>query len=267
MKKSWIIALSSIFLVIITIVILCFTLFTVQTINIDWRTSLTQQYDEEQIIASSGIKKGKNIFFIKKQPIINNIEKNNPYIGVVNIETSFPSTLTIHVRERQGMFAVKNGQEYFILDDSLKVLDNSDTSDGYILLQADISASPGDFVKINLVDKLYSAALLNGRSLSELVALISNIAPFESPNEFFGNMEAGLDLTLNSGRKVYIHNGAYALANKLGSLFSILGQMDKIAKDFGEEAAAGCEIHLQSLVGDPNDHYAYFVYNGERLEK
>lgn len=272
MKKKWIITLSVIGILIVTIVILSFTLFTVQKVSIDYRTSLTQEYNDEEIIAASGIEKGKNIMFLKKQPFIDNIEKAYPYLEVINIETSFPSKLTIHVRERQPFYAVKNEDRYMLIDSSLKVLEKVDefssTQTNAILLPFDIGGEEGDFLSLDYLTDFYDSILLNSKTREDGLATFKQIEYFESENEIYHNKEKGLFLTLHSGRKVYLHNAAYGLAYKLNKFYAVESSLYKLADKLTTEQLQESEIHINNYQGSnygESDCFFYLVHNGEKI--
>lgn len=272
MKKKWIISLSAIGVVIITIVILCFTLFTVQNISIDYRTSLVYQYNDDEIIAASKLEKGKSVLFLKKQQYIDNIEKAYPYLEVINIETSFPSKLTIHVRERQPFYAVKNGERFMLLDSSLKVLEMVDefssTQTNAILLPFDIGGEEGDFLSLDYLTDFYDAILLNSKTREDGLATFKQIEYFESENEIYHNREKGLKITLHSGREVYLHNASYGLAYKLNKFYAVENSLYKLADMLSTEQIQESEIHINNYQGSnytEKDSYFYLIYNGEKV--
>lgn len=272
MKKKWIIALSVIGLVVITIVILSFTLFTVQQISIDYRTSLQHEYNDEQIISDSKLPKGKNIIFLKKQPYIDNIEKAYPYLEVINIETSFPSKLTIHVRERQPFYAVKSENGYFLVDPTMKVLEEVETFDSTqtnpILLPFTIGGTVGEKLDLAYLGDFYDAILLNSKTREDGLANFKQIEYFESENEVYHNSETGLKITLHSGRVVYLHNAAYGLTYKLNKFYAVENSLYKLADKLTTDQIQNSEIHINNYLGstyDESDSYFYLVYNGERI--
>lgn len=272
MKKKWIIALSTIGIVIITIVILSFTLFTVQTITIDYRTSLDHEYDDAEIISASGLQKGKNIMFLKKQPFIDNIEKAYPYLEVINIETSFPSKLTIHVRERQPFYAVQNQGKFLLLDSSLKVLEQVDefssTRTNAILLPFNMGGEIGDFLSLDYLKDFYDAILLNSKSREDGLASFKQIEYFESDNEIYHNKEKGLKLTLHSDREVYIHNAEYGLPYKLNKFYAVENSLYKLADKLTTEQLQFSQIHINNYLGSSygeGDCYFYLVFEGEKI--
>lgn len=127
LKKKLIIAFSVVFAVIALVVILCFTLFALNGATVNIRTSTTEVFpSSEEIISSANLPYGTPVFFLSKKNIKNNIESANPYVEVINIETVFPNSLTIHVRERQKVYAFEHDGNTYFCDDKLVVLDWSE---------------------------------------------------------------------------------------------------------------------------------------------
>lgn len=121
--KKIIIALSGVLSILILLIILCFTAFSLKTVKIDFRTSLENiTFSEKEILESGKFKKGGSVFFHGKTNYKKNLENFNPYIKVVNIETVFPSTFVVHLVERQEVFAIAFEGGYYICDEELRVL-------------------------------------------------------------------------------------------------------------------------------------------------
>lgn len=78
---------------------------------------------------------GKNIFFIEEDKITTELENNNPYIKVINIERIFPSAIKLHYTERKELFEIKlPDNTYAVLDAGGKVLSKSNTQSQNVLL-------------------------------------------------------------------------------------------------------------------------------------
>ena len=147
-----------IFACLATIVVLSSAIFALNSASINFLESPQKlQGKEEQIIESANFSYGSNVLFLGKTGYINAIEKANPYVKVVNIETVFPNKFVIHCIERQEVFAVqqKNGT-YAIIDEELKVLKTQNeflnTTTNAILLtnigEID-NYEEGDFINLN----------------------------------------------------------------------------------------------------------------------
>ena len=128
--KKLIIALSVVLGVVLVCVILNFTLFSLKTVEIDFKNEPMIFTDEskESIANNSAIKKGTSVFAISKNNITEQLEKDNPYLKVINIETVFPNKIVIHCAEREETYAVKaSDSKYFICDAEFKVLNITTT--------------------------------------------------------------------------------------------------------------------------------------------
>ena len=262
--KGLIIALVSVLITIITIVILCFTLFTVQDIKLDYRTELTASYSDEEIIEKSGMKKGSCVFFLKKQIYVDNIEKNFPYLEVINIETEIPSHIVIHLAERREFYAVAYNGQILYCDDEFKVLKIEDgvnydsTPQNAIFIPENQlkfdneSIETGDFLQItkkgNGIQQLYNSMLVNARTYAHMISTIKEISVYDykqydvivDGKRVEKDYQTSLKLTMHSGREIYLWNIEYGLKYKVQNMYSILSSVMEIQKfklenDLGEE--------------------------------
>ena len=124
-KTKVLTTISVLLVVIVTIVVLCSTVFCVGSINVVWHTETRNLTEKEtQVVASSGINNGNSVFLVGKDEAIEKIEMQFPYIKVLSIETVFPNVLNIHAVEREPVFAVQlTENSYVITDEDFKVLD------------------------------------------------------------------------------------------------------------------------------------------------
>ena len=84
MKKKLLIIGSAVAGVIVIFIILCFTLFSLQKVEIDWRTSLSVLTgQEEEIIESGHFSYGGSVLFMGKKAATQRIEKAFPYINSI----------------------------------------------------------------------------------------------------------------------------------------------------------------------------------------
>ena len=106
------------------LIVLNSTVFTLQKININWMTTKhkLERVSDEKI--SENIDVGGSIFLLNKTNITNKLEKENPYLRVVGIETQFPNKIVVHSAERETLYAVEISQnEYAVVDELGKVLE------------------------------------------------------------------------------------------------------------------------------------------------
>lgn len=122
-----VIAFFAVVLLIVIIIVLNVTLFTINDITV-----LNKVYSdlivEDDIIESSNIEYGSNIFVLSERKTIADIELENPYIKVTSIERKFPNKVIIHVTVRTPVMTIPiNGSEdYALLDSNLKILELCD---------------------------------------------------------------------------------------------------------------------------------------------
>ena len=60
----------------------------------------------QRITNDSSIGKGTSIFAVNKKNITNELEKNNPRLKIINIETVFPNKFNLHCNEREELVAI-----------------------------------------------------------------------------------------------------------------------------------------------------------------
>lgn len=151
MKTKRLIILISVIAVIVLLVVLNSTVFTLKKVEINFYDKNDQLIEDnntlthfdqssiQQIISSADFKFGKNMFLIKKKPYIDALEKNNAYLKVIDITSVFPNKLVVKVVEREDFYSVNldNGK-YAILDGELKVLNIVDSLDKYSTISSSI---------------------------------------------------------------------------------------------------------------------------------
>lgn len=113
-----------IFVFLVLIIVLGSTIFALESVNLnmlDNSTLFTGQ--ENEIIENANFNYGSNVLFLGKKKYVEKLEKQNPYIKILNIETIFPNKLRINAVSRTEIFAVKQkDSSYAIIDEDGKVL-------------------------------------------------------------------------------------------------------------------------------------------------
>ncbi|MBO5022663.1 MAG: FtsQ-type POTRA domain-containing protein [Clostridia bacterium] len=234
MKKKTIITICSLVLVLGLVLTLCFTLFSLKTIQIDWRTSHSEiSATDEEIILESGIKKGGSVLFKGKKKAVKQIEEMHPYIDVVNIETVFPSTFVIHLAQRQEVYAIAFEDGHYICDQNLRVLkveeNFENTTSSPILLtlenQPAKDVKVGEYLQDVLVPPLYDAFFENNRTLGEQTELIKSVSLTTERNTATGKDEKVFTLALYSGQTVRIVNADRGLTAKVKLMLDVYSQL------------------------------------------
>ncbi|MDD4002901.1 MAG: FtsQ-type POTRA domain-containing protein [Clostridia bacterium] len=148
MKNKRVLYIFLAFFIIVVIVLLSSVLFSVNDAVLAPKQQ-SVMVDSNNVQSEFSNLIGKNIFFIDVAQITDGIEKNNPYIKVINIERIFPSTVKLHYRERKEVFCLKVGSGFAALDSEGKVLDIRSAQDN-ILIDIDYSSynpAVSDFIE------------------------------------------------------------------------------------------------------------------------
>ena len=120
------IILISIACVLLLVIILCSTVFTVKNIKVNFLDNNHIMSETEvltQIEDSGSIAKGHSVFIFSKNKATKTLEKNIPYIRVINLETICPDTIRVNCVERKDCYAIKVGNvSYLVVDKYYKVL-------------------------------------------------------------------------------------------------------------------------------------------------
>ena len=95
MKNKKLIGLLIVLAFITVLVVLNSTLFTLQSISVNWLTTKCELETLKDYTMVDSIEKGESIFLVKKDKIVENLEKKYSYLRVVSIETKFPNKIVI----------------------------------------------------------------------------------------------------------------------------------------------------------------------------
>ncbi len=103
-------------------VIMCMALFLkIEHIEVKGN----ERYTKEQLIEESGISVGQNLYAINKKTAKASIIAEYPYVSNVVIRRKLPSTLNFKITEEYPQYFTEICGEYYILSDSLRVLERT----------------------------------------------------------------------------------------------------------------------------------------------
>lgn len=262
---------------IVLTLILCFSVFTIKSVDIDFRTSLTMSWEEESIMESAELDYGRCLLFLSKKQYKDRVEKKNPYLEVINIETIFPSKLVFHVAERQELFAIKRETDVVKLDKDLKVLKIEDGEDyqsneaNPILLSGvtiNKDFSEGDFLDIKEkgLKKFLPAMTEVSKTLNQTLGFCKSINLVEEKNYYLNQAEITMDITTFSDRKITIKNIDSNLNFKLQRVFQTLPMLYEKLVDNGtytNEEVDRCSIVVGNQISNQNELYTHIYLDGE----
>ena len=125
MKKGKIITISIIsFFVLLNVILFGFVFrLRKQTVRFVGDVSVSEQ----AIIDVAGLKTGGSIFMLDKQTATQKIEKDFPYLKVIEISTKSVTKIEFVIRSRYEMFYIESNGWNYILDEDLKVLDKRES--------------------------------------------------------------------------------------------------------------------------------------------
>lgn len=122
MKNKRLIILLSVFAFLALVAVLCSTVFTVRTVQVEWATTKVNFVNSDDDVVSQ-VKRGGSVFLLDKTAIADTLEGMFPYLKVEGLEIKFPNKLVVHASERQEVFEIKTRDNvHYVLDGECKVL-------------------------------------------------------------------------------------------------------------------------------------------------
>ena len=116
--------LLTVFFVILITVLSLTVFFNISDIAVTGNS----RYTSEEIISASGMQVGQNLFRLNKFKVIERLHEKMPYLSEVTIDRHLPVGIEIIVTESTPYLAVSDGGSYLILDENLKVLEQTQTA-------------------------------------------------------------------------------------------------------------------------------------------
>ena len=272
--KKWIILAGVVLGLALVLVILNFTLFALRNVEIEFKNQslIFSEEAQENIAQNSAIKLGTSIFAVDKDTIKDQLERDNPYLQVINIETVFPNKIVIHCAEREETYAVRAGEnKYFICDADFKVLNiqtnfrddqyNAILFEGLENIISNANrVNAGEFLDFindgELLKSLGQALLENNKTVASQRALISSITltsaiyPYTATNLPYFIVE---DF---NGFKTNIYKPDTLLGEKLQYMFATLSQVVYNPKVFFEADIEAGNITLDQI---EDDYYLDYI--------
>lgn len=226
MTKGKIIALSVISGVLIAIVILFSFVFCLYHEEVYYLEDV--EIASVDIIESSGLKHGTPIFAINKDKAIASIEKAYPHIRVEGIRTTSVRAVEIVVSKRQPVYQNQKGEQYYIFDEDLKLLDIADSKQvGLIEINLELlDMQLGEFDSsndANVLNELFNASFMyikrpNNENVYDYLTreqICSFITKASIDNE-----NDNLTLKLNDNLEISISKPTDRLTEKINLAFS-----------------------------------------------
>ena len=203
-----------IFVFFAVVVVLTSTIFSLKSVEVKFLSSTNNLTGTEtQIVESGKFRYGENLFFANKTGYVKKLEKENPYLRVINIESIFPNKFVINAVERNECYVIKlsnsgpTNNKYAVTDEYMKVLSildvyQNNTSNAIEIKNSSLSSqqvSPGDFFEtddyfLNLFNSFREWKL----SYADLKAKITSIeVDYEREDRLLINMRSGVQIVIN----------------------------------------------------------------------
>ena len=99
--------------------------FTVRNITVEG----TGMLSAEEVIVSSTIYEGQQLFDFKSSALEDKIKSDIAYVKDVSIKRVLPDGVRIIVKEREPSMLIKSGSEYYLVDSGGRIISKSDTPD------------------------------------------------------------------------------------------------------------------------------------------
>lgn len=97
-----------------------FSVFSLKTVNAEFSVAYGEEYSKE-IQKKLNAYKNKNLLFLKTEEV-GAIFADYPYLEVTELKKVYPSSLRVGVKERQEIYKLAVGENYYVLDENGFVL-------------------------------------------------------------------------------------------------------------------------------------------------
>lgn len=109
------IILLTIFFVLCGVIVITYTdIFNIKKIVLNNKNLLTEEYVNKKVENL----KGTNLFFLSDKKL-KNMFNDNYYIEEIKMKKSYPSTLTLSIKEKTALFYFKDGNDYNVISDEM----------------------------------------------------------------------------------------------------------------------------------------------------
>ena len=188
----------------------------------DIRVSGETRYETNELIQTSGVAEGDNLFFLRKKGIIQSLANTYPYLDTIKLKRHLPDTLEIAVTERMPLVTVQlpnNGLYY--LDATGKVLEK--------VFESQIAGTI--FVEGAEAEKLLPGETVTKEKSEKIVAVLDMLKLFERYNMLDQivsvDISKSFDVQVNYADSYTLELGTLDdLEHKIQFLQSILKQED-----------------------------------------
>lgn len=178
----------------------CFIVFfKIKNVRIEGAT----RYTEEEIIEALDVEFGENLYSFNASDKERELVFKLPYLNEVIVERVLPSTVVVHVEEKQPDMYVEISGDKYLLTDSMQILEYTDDAAklyGLLKLQMD----PETVGRCIVGEKLEFADTRTGDAIASAYAEISKAGLSERVNYIDANNRFGIYIGVDGKYDVYM---------------------------------------------------------------
>lgn len=217
------------YVVLLTFLLLIFILgavaifFRITDIQIEGNTV----YSDEEILNSSGISEGMNIYLVKEQDVQRSILTKHPYVRSVSVDRDVPNSVVIDLECDSPSYYVELGGEYFVLSKNLRVLERFFDKDRMTEAHSDIRCFKASEIKSAIVgSELEFVTPGYSESAKEVLGVLEECEIFPEITSIYFDDRFNIGIVYQGRLKANIGNGEEAEIK--------LRFMNEIVKDLGD---------------------------------
>lgn len=217
------------YVVLLTFLLLIFVLgavaifFRITDIQIEGNTV----YRDEEILNSSGISEGMNIYLVKEQDVQRGIMTKHPYVRSVSVERDVPNSVIIGLECDSPSYYVELGGEYFVLSKNLRVLERFFEKDKMTEAHSDIRCFKATGIKSAIVgSEIEFVTPGYSESAKSVLGVLEDCEIFPEITSVYFDDRFNIGIVYQGRLKANIGNGEEAEIK--------LRFMNEIVKDLGD---------------------------------
>lgn len=226
-RRVFYIALFAVMCIVFTTV--CFRVFfKIKTVTVKG----TSRYTEEEILSAFGVEYGSNLYSFDADELERKMVEELPYINNVIIERVLPSTVVLHIEEKEpGMYVELSGEKYLLTDD-MHILEYTDDNSKLIgLLMLDME--PETVSRCVVGEKLLFTDERTGDIIADAYAYINSAGLLKRVSYIDANNRFAIYIGLDGKYDVYMGD-IEEFDTKLAFAAGIADKLATLEEDKGE---------------------------------
>lgn len=153
------------------------SLFVVRTIQVEGVSAVSVQ----DVIIQSGLRQGESVFFIDQEKLKNNINAHK-MLFFESLDIRFPSTVTLHVREREACAQIEYLGFMYVIDETGRVLSKSADLDAHEMLPVISGVSIVSIIEGGEVMLTDARQMANAQTLIKSLATVNMLLSTDEIN-------------------------------------------------------------------------------------